>query len=629
MEHKRRRHFRPKELCVGIGGVFQRQLRELNPKKMGHGASSAATAAASSPAPPSARRSDFKENIYFLPLSDFLHHDSFPTYANCSKHLVKITDLHLQRSLIIFISHAWIYHPSQEELEHQEELQRQQRQQQRQSNKSTNSSHHDFESSPAHSPNHSPTAASLTSLHHPPATSSSTFTVDTLTNEKYSLCQIGLQSLHKLLAPDLQCYLWIDSCCTEILNRSTPIENLEDIVQSADFLFTPIPTDQTIPLSLHGTDFLSDYPISLWNRSRYSYLNRDICRWEMFQGASLPLSSHTKLKESLHAGLYEMMKLKKRMHFLYDSNMRRQAFEPFSLPITSKSFQSLLPKLCYSNRSLAAASSAYLVSEKQQTARTLLQKQSQSLSEDGPLVLTNQTKSVLPTSHSEKHAPFMLGRPLPLLAALETESRKTNDNAYECINGYHLRNLENGDQYEGEWLEGECHGPGTLITTSGAVITGTWNHDNISGIARYISPLGEIYEGHWLKNRWHGEGRFTSASGDIYRGEFRDGMMHGDGELISTQTGKNYRGQWRKNQWNGFGELTTVNHMNNEVMKHEGEWCHGVLTGKGVYEKLGVERYDGEWKDGLWNGYGIHTTFENQNPLHVREGYWKQGEFIE
>jgi hypothetical protein len=589
---------------------------------MGHGASTtAAAAAAASSAPPSSRGSDLKENIYLISLSEFLNHDSFPGYANCSKNLIKITDINIERSFIIFISHAWIYHPSQIEDEQQQESKSQgqgqtqsqsQGQAQRLSNKSSKSSHHEHDFDPS-----SPSSLLLSAS----SSSSSSFTVDTSTNEKYSLCQVGLQSIHKLLAPHLDCYLWMDSCCTNIFNRSSPIENLEDIVQSSDLIFTPIPTDQTIPLTLHGVDFLSDYPITLWNRSRYAYLNRDICRWEMYLGASLPLSPHAQKEPYLRAGLLQMTKLKKRMHFLYDSNMKRQGMQPFSLPLSSKSFQSLLPRLCYSNRALAAASSAYLLSEKQQTARTLLQKQSQSCSEADSVPVPAP-----PVVHEKR--PMMLGRPLPLIAALEMDSKKTNENACESITGHHLRLLENGDQYEGEWLEGERHGPGTLITTSGAVITGTWSHNSLSGVAHYVSPLGEIYEGHWMKNHWHGQGQLTSANGDIYRGEFHNGSMHGDGELVSSQTGKLYRGQWKKNQRDGYGELITSLHGHDKV-KYEGEWSNGVLNGKGVYEKVGVEKYDGEWKDGLWSGYGVHTTFGNETSSSMREGFWEKGKFIE
>lgn len=202
-----------------------------------------------------------------------------------------------------------------------------------------------------------------------------------------------------------------------------------------------------------------------------AYTNRDICRWEMYLGSSLPLSSFSEVKRSLlHGGLPEMIKLKKRMHFLYDSNMQRQGFLPFSLPLSSKLYQSLLPKVCYSNKTLAASSSAYFLSEKQQTARSLLQKQScseadggrheqvrrafgnesDSFGDDNPLPVHIVSKPPHVNVVDEK--PFMkMPRPLPLIAALHTEIKTGDENdRLDYFTGYQIRLLENGDQYEGE-----------------------------------------------------------------------------------------------------------------------------------------------------------------------------------
>jgi hypothetical protein len=661
---------------------------------MGSGASSSTSPVPSSS--PAAASS--KDDIYFIDAHDFLSSE-FRSFSDLNSnpnnvnYLIHKSQINFEKSFIIFISHSWIHFSSR---------------------LTPAAGGDDKESSSSASPTTPPPYVPplhLT-LHNPrppssPSSSSSDFP-DNLQNEKFSLCQEGVRILWQILAKDLSCYLWIDCCCTNVLDRETPIDNIEEIIELSDVLFTPIPAQETIPLTPYGIDLLVDYPLKLWNLSKYAYTNRDICRWEMYLGSSLPLSSHSSLKIPLfHAGLPQMIQLKKRMHFLYDSNMRRQSYLPFSLPITSKSFQSLLPKVCYSNRTLAVASSAYFLSEKQQTARTLLQKQSQSQCEsDGnangngnglrtsessednsvPVFFSNTANANEITAAGGgagrgggRSQPIkMMNRPLPLLAALHTVTgdQDHDDSNREYISGYHIRLLENGDQYEGEWMDGKLHGKGKLITSIGAVITGTWSHDLLSGIGRYVSPLDEVYEGQWLNNHWHGEGQFQAYNGDVYRGEFRYGLRHGDGEFISALTGNVYTGQWKNNQWNGYGKLTILEDKDKEREReesggkerergngkgkgsgrervtYEGEWNHGVLNGKGVYEREGVERYEGEWREGQWDGYGIHTTYasaaasavSHTNSTNergsgskrlsyqqdvVREGYWKTGEFLD
>lgn len=550
-----------------------------------------------------------------MDISHFLSdkYTSFPLYQENSPLLTQKSRINFNKSFIIYISHAWIHYmnPGDDDV---------------------------YLASPTAS-SRSPSSQSSTPS---PTGNPSPFlpTPDTNTNEKYKLCKEALQLLWDLLAKGLNCYIWIDCCCTNVIDRDTPIENIEEIIQLSDILFTPITGHENIPLSPYGIDFLQDYPMKLWNRSKYAYINRDICRWEMYLSSSLPISSHSSLKlPFLRASLPEMIRSKKRMHFLFDSNMQRQHFLPVSLPISSKSYQSILPKACYSNRTLAVASSAYFLSEKQKTARTLLQKQSCS-DADGPRSTSDYSVPVHHFSLSQPETndnPKKISRPPPLIAALQTEFRTGDDNERDFISGYHIRILENGDQYEGEWLDGKMHGSGRLLTNNGSVITGTWNHDVLNDHGRYVSPLGEIYEGNWSNNHWHGIGVYKYYNGDVYRGEFRFGLRHGDGEFEYFATGDVYSGQWKNNQRNGHGTLTN----NITGVTYEGDWYNGVLNGKGIYEKLGMERYEGEWKDGKWNGYGVHTTYSHYNDTtgsgknksyrenKIREGYWQMGEFIE
>ena len=61
---------------------------------------------------------------------------------------------------------------------------------------------------------------------------------------------------------------------------------------------------------------------------------------------------------------------------------------------------------------------------------------------------------------------------------------------------------------------------------------------------------GDKYEGSFLNDMLHGEGIYSYANGDCYRGEFMNDLPHGHGVYILAN-GNIYSGKWEK------GSLTT------------------------------------------------------------------------
>lgn len=57
--------------------------------------------------------------------------------------------------------------------------------------------------------------------------------------------------------------------------------------------------------------------------------------------------------------------------------------------------------------------------------------------------------------------------------------------------------LENGAQYEGEWLRGS---------------------QIRQGMGLQLWPDGSMYEGYWADNKANGKGRLIHADGDVYDG---------------------------------------------------------------------------------------------------------------
>ena len=57
---------------------------------------------------------------------------------------------------------------------------------------------------------------------------------------------------------------------------------------------------------------------------------------------------------------------------------------------------------------------------------------------------------------------------------------------------------------------------------------------------------GDIYEGDWIDDERHGKGTLSMANGDVYQGEWRNNLKHGPGTYFYEATQKRYvgRGGW-------------------------------------------------------------------------------------
>ncbi len=77
----------------------------------------------------------------------------------------------------------------------------------------------------------------------------------------------------------------------------------------------------------------------------------------------------------------------------------------------------------------------------------------------------------------------------------------------DCENGYGKYTWNDGDMYEGHWLNGQRTGKGTMTYAN-----------------------GDFYKGGWLNGEKHGKGEITWANGDTYKGDFFNGDLHGKGK---------------------------------------------------------------------------------------------------
>ena len=78
------------------------------------------------------------------------------------------------------------------------------------------------------------------------------------------------------------------------------------------------------------------------------------------------------------------------------------------------------------------------------------------------------------------------------------------------------------------------------ITYTGYVV----NH-RMNGQGKLTYENGDVYEGNFVDGVFEGQGVFTSHSGWIYKGEFKNGQPDGEG-VLTAQNGKVYTGTFKQ-----------------------------------------------------------------------------------
>lgn len=97
-------------------------------------------------------------------------------------------------------------------------------------------------------------------------------------------------------------------------------------------------------------------------------------------------------------------------------------------------------------------------------------------------------------------------------------------------------------RYEGERRNGKAHGPGVLVTETGARYEGESRDGTFNGRATLTLANGDRYDGEWLNSKFHGRGTFAWADGRRYEGEWRDNRPNGLGTLKKPDG--TYSGTW-------------------------------------------------------------------------------------
>jgi|LakMenE18May11ns_1017448.scaffolds.fasta_scaffold9792981_1 hypothetical protein len=213
-----------------------------------------------------------------------------------------------------------------------------------------------------------------------------------------------------------------------------------------------------------------------------------------------------------------------------------------------------------------------------------------------------------------------------------------DENGLPCVHG--TLTYEDGDVYEGEWLNNRAHGRGIMTYKDIGVYEGEWqNGQRTEGTITYYD--GGVYKGEWANGKKNGQGTMTYANGAKYVGDWFDNQMHGQG-IMTYANGSVYEGGWAKGGRSGIGTLTYTNGTN-----YVGGWFNDRMHGTGIYTfengdvyngelresnfsgtgtmhyKVGGV-YEGEWSNDDRHGHGRMTYADGKR----KEGEWRNGDFI-
>eukprot|EP01006_Ploeotia_vitrea_P059797 TRINITY_DN74797_c0_g1_i1.p2 TRINITY_DN74797_c0_g1~~TRINITY_DN74797_c0_g1_i1.p2 ORF type:complete len:334 (+),score=69.86 TRINITY_DN74797_c0_g1_i1:34-1035(+) len=161
-----------------------------------------------------------------------------------------------------------------------------------------------------------------------------------------------------------------------------------------------------------------------------------------------------------------------------------------------------------------------------------------------------------------------------------------------------VQKYANGDEYEGEAIDGKRSGAGMYVAESGETFAGQWKQGLMHGMGELDCDAGR-YEGEWRNGMKHGDGTFEWPNGDSFQGIWsKDNMYEG---TMKWSNGAVYTGQWGEGGVrSGYGEFSV------DDITYEGEWEDDKYNGYGkLTEPLGV--YQGEWKDGKKQGSAVFT----------------------
>lgn len=216
-----------------------------------------------------------------------------------------------------------------------------------------------------------------------------------------------------------------------------------------------------------------------------------------------------------------------------------------------------------------------------------------------------------------------------------------------CRMGIGTYRFKNGDEFAGDWYNGQPHGSGTYTFISKERYQGQFQNGKFEGQGTMYYPGGATYSGGWSANKKNGKGVLKESNGKVTRGEWQNGQLVGDEAVASTAsttptkikptpskptntkppvgqvkptptkpaptaqtTGSNKPKS--KNDINGLRNCNNVFCTGGQGYfdypdgsRWIGEFREGYPAGKGICYYSNGDRYDGQWANNAPNGEGV------------------------
>jgi hypothetical protein len=309
---------------------------------------------------------------------------------------------------------------------------------------------------------------------------------DNASADKFKLCVEGIEKACKVLAPGAsKCYLWLDfGCMDQDSNPAEELKQLDEIVRTADCIFTPIHGENENTATSFANMY-TDYMAAAWNGGMHSYTQRGWCRVEMLYAANIPLiDNKARAERCFQHGFKTHVLNGVRPHLLYGtSEKNRNVPVPLILPPLQNSYYDHLDPL----------KGHFIVDSDRLKIKELMEQ------------LKPYFRTVVKVGYEGER---------------DSSGRKS---------GFGIEWYENGDVYEGNFAYDKRDGYGILKLSNGCIYEGNWVNDKRNGFCTYKQANGNSYEGNNVEGKYSGMGIYKYANGSSYKGNYVNHKKNGMG----------------------------------------------------------------------------------------------------
>lgn len=546
---------------------------------------------------------DHRKSIVFADFSKIQHHKGFPRFYADAEHLVRLEDIDVSNSLIVYVSHCWL---------RPKDL-----------------------------------------IPHPDNTKSS----------KYSLLIEGIRQTLKEYAPGFQhCYLWVDYLCLNQLGTSMSrnLRAMDRIIECCDCIFTPI-YDPSVWHEPPGgmINYYEQYKAESWNEGDNAYIHRGWCRLEMILSSIVPVTNRTLCEganrtdtgkrtvsrgistpvaarglpkgvqdrtHKFEGGLLYNIARDQRPHLLYGNHESIKNLPPIVLPrMRSVLFERFNPVL----GNFSEEKDRDIVKRLYRRYRPYMShltkgyrgeyNNSGEMHGFGLYIYMDQTMYEGEWRNDKKNGKGIFKAIDSIFTGVFINDKRNGPGTQRFNNGDYFEGIyvndllegdghfqcETGDKYIGNFVKGKKHGHGSFTfgwgTRKGDVYVGDWFEDKKSGSGVYTYAAdGAVYKGQWWDDKKHGDGVYQYGSSALYEGEFKCGYKDGYGTYFFT-SGDVYEGEYKANKMHGKGKYQYVGST-----VFEGMFQSGKKWGPGVLRHANGDSFEGVWDDGKKTGGGIY-----------------------